>query len=90
MSFPWNLAAKRNFAVLQKGYVSSARHGRRGTSTSAETNTRCRCAGHLPFCDDTKKIKTLKKLKVIKENNVKSSVCVIYHIEVREMIQLFD
>ena len=69
-SFPWNLAAKRNFAVLQcinrKGYMSSAKHGRTGTNTSAETNTRFRCAGHLPFSDDTEKIETLEKLKVIK------------------------
>lgn len=77
---------KRSFAVLQcinrKGYTSSTRRGGTGTNTSAETNTRFQCAGHLPFSDDTEKIETLEKLKVIKENDVKSAVCLIYHTEV--------
>lgn len=71
--------------------MSSTRHGRTGIHISAETDTRFQGADHLPFSDDIEKLETLqKKLKVIQENYVKSSICLIYHTENRKMIKLFD
>lgn len=50
----------------------------------------CNVQVTFPFLLILKKMETLKKLEFIKEKGVKNSVCLIYHIEVWEMIQLFD